>query len=660
MKSIPFYFNNMKISKKLLLSHSLILFSFLVISIYVIFALQKQDFDSLRINVAGRQRMLLQKMTKQAYLDIIRSRTNALQNLKTDFSKENIKSTINLFHNSFDVLLNGGTVSIGGEQASIPKLDNPQIQESMDTVYRSWLAFRENMLNFLNTENSEALEYVATQNEKLISDVDSIVLDMQRFSEEKLSRIYYWILIGIAFSIFVFILALFISRSIVKSLNRFQKFFFQGAKGDLTSEYPLPEVNCSKEMGCSEEECSDFGKDAVLCFIDVGSYAPDFGKEVQCPKIKSGTYESCKVCKVYKYIAKNEINATGAWYNKFVRNLRESIANLKQKNREMVQAGENLAANSHQSASSVQEISVSTRSVVQNILTQKEMVNSSYGNLKQMLNDIEETNSLTGKTNERIDDASSAIEQMAANISSTTRMTQKGDHAAENLAQASTEGNEAIESLIESIHSVAKNADQIVEMIQLIMDISEQTNLLAMNAAIEAAHAGEYGKGFAVVAEEIRKLADRSSSSAKEIQSVVKNIDSSIKENMKNSEKTQKSYEVLKNNIEKVKQITHEIASSMAEQESANQSVLDFINLIKESGKSIREKTARETQWGKEIDESLNNLVRISEEISTAMEEEKNALQEAAASSEEISHISNELKDIAKTIEEDFSKFQTV
>jgi methyl-accepting chemotaxis protein len=277
-----------------------------------------------------------------------------------------------------------------------------------------------------------------------------------------------------------------------------------------------------------------------------------------------------------------------------------------------------------------------------------------------MLNDIEETNSLTGKTNERIDDASSAIEQMAANISSTTRMTQKGDHAAENLAQASTEGNEAIESLIESIHSVAKNADQIVEMIQLIMDISEQTNLLAMNAAIEAAHAGEYGKGFAVVAEEIRKLADRSSSSAKEIQSVVKNIDSSIKENMKNSEKTQKSYEVLKNNIEKVKQITHEIASSMAEQESANQSVLDFINLIKESGKSIREKTARETQWGKEIDESLNNLVRISEEISTAMEEEKNALQEAAASSEEISHISNELKDIAKTIEEDFSKFQTV
>ena len=189
-------------------------------------------------------------------------------------------------------------------------------------------------------------------------------------------------------------------------------------------------------------------------------------------------------------------------------------------------------------------------------------------------------------------------------------MAKRGDTGAEKLIQASAEGNQAMSVLTESIQEVSKNSSQIVEMVQLIMDISEQTNLLAMNAAIEAAHAGEYGKGFAVVAEEIRKLADKSSRSARDIQAVVKQIHEGMEQNRQRGEKTIENFKVLKVKVEKSSRVNHDIASASGEQKQANQSILRTVTALKDLGRLIAQKHGRIPKC-KKMEEVFASLVRL-------------------------------------------------
>jgi len=266
---------------------------------------------------------------------------------------------------------------------------------------------------------------------------------------------------------------------------------------------------------------------------------------------------------------------------------------------------------------------------------------------------------LTEKVEAQIQQSSSSIEEMAANINSTAELATEADSSSEQLARISEEGNEAMRVLAGSIKDVSENSNKIVEMVQLIMDISEQTNLLAMNAAIEAAHAGEYGKGFAVVAEEIRKLADRSAQGAKEIQGVVKEISQSIQGNLQQAEKTGRNFSLLKQNIDKLRHVNHEISSGMEEQKDANEAILGALIQLKEVGEQIAERSKREKKEGEGVAGSLKELNILSQEIAVAMEEQKTALEEAAHSAEHITEISNGLKEIAQGIAEDFGRFKT-
>jgi len=356
---------------------------------------------------------------------------------------------------------------------------------------------------------------------------------------------------------------------------------------------------------------------------------------------------------------KDEIGQAAHYFNLFLEKLRNMILDLKGQTSKLLLTASDLAANSHETAASVQEITASTKSVVLNINKEKEMAQRSNLYLQGILEGMTAMAKLSEETNHKVSQASSAIEQMSSNIASSASMSRRGDDSSQKLAGASEEGTRAMNILKTSIEEVSKNSSQIVEMVQLIMDISEQTNLLAMNAAIEAAHAGDYGKGFAVVAEEIRKLADKSASGAKEIRNVVKDISSNINKNLDLANKSNESFLILKRHINELKQINHEIAASLEEQKLANKSILDSITGIQTLGAGVSNRAQEESQRAKQILRELENLGIISQEISTAMEEEEIALQDSSLASEHISNISNELKEIAGNIEKDFKKFKT-
>ncbi|PKL15407.1 MAG: hypothetical protein CVV50_00285 [Spirochaetae bacterium HGW-Spirochaetae-6] len=356
---------------------------------------------------------------------------------------------------------------------------------------------------------------------------------------------------------------------------------------------------------------------------------------------------------------RDEMGEISQSFDGFLEKIKRMIRDLKLNIVGMKEAADDLSSTSTQSAAGVQEISASIRSVVDNTGLEKQKLDESTQRVNRILTGIDAIYDLTEKVEAQIQQSSSSIEEMAANINSTAELATEADSSSEQLARISEEGNEAMRVLAGSIKDVSENSNKIVEMVQLIMDISEQTNLLAMNAAIEAAHAGEYGKGFAVVAEEIRKLADRSAQGAKEIQGVVKEISQSIQGNLQQAEKTGRNFSLLKQNIDKLRHVNHEISSGMEEQKDANEAILGALIQLKEVGEQIAERSKREKKEGEGVAGSLKELNILSQEIAVAMEEQKTALEEAAHSAEHITEISNGLKEIAQGIAEDFGRFKT-
>lgn len=357
--------------------------------------------------------------------------------------------------------------------------------------------------------------------------------------------------------------------------------------------------------------------------------------------------------------SKDEIRDLAEYFNKFIGKLKTMVETLKKQSENLSGASSELAANSEQTAASVQEITASSNAVLQNVNREKEMIQKSTQEIIQILTEMGNIDRMTDEMKDQITQSSSAIEEMAANIASVADMASKTKASSESLLSSSDKGNSAIHSLSQSIEDVSKDSDKIVEMVQLILDIAEQTNLLAMNAAIEAAHAGEYGKGFAVVAEEIRKLADKSGKSAKEIQAVVHNISESIHNNQKLSAMTKESFDYFKKEVLKVNQANNEIAVSMEEQKIANQAVLKSTNQLNTLSVKIVGDLKNQVGKGQNIKNALAALNTTSEEIAIAMGEQKSGLDEAASSAEHISNIALKLKEVADKIEADFNKFKT-
>ncbi|WP_461252397.1 methyl-accepting chemotaxis protein, partial [Treponema sp. R8-4-B8] len=141
--------------------------------------------------------------------------------------------------------------------------------------------------------------------------------------------------------------------------------------------------------------------------------------------------------------------------------------------------------------------------------------------------------------------ASTAIEEMVANISSVTNTLVSNTANVNTLKEASEVGRGGLQEVATDIQEIARESEGLLEINSVMENIASQTNLLSMNAAIEAAHAGEAGKGFAVVADEIRKLAESSSDQSKTIGTVLKKIAESIKQITSSTENVLARFEAI-------------------------------------------------------------------------------------------------------------------
>jgi len=223
------------------------------------------------------------------------------------------------------------------------------------------------------------------------------------------------------------------------------------------------------------------------------------------------------------------------------------------------------------------------------------------------------------KQSSNVSRASSAIEEMAANIQSVTGTLAGNAANVKNLKEASEVGRGGLQEVSTDIQEIARESEGLLEINSVMQNIASQTNLLSMNAAIEAAHAGEAGKGFAVVADEIRKLAESSSEQSKTIGTVLKKIKGSIDKITQSTTNVLTKFEAIDTSVRIVSEQEEHIRQAMDEQGIGSRQIVEGITEVNEITHQVRDGSHEMLDGSTEVIRESKDLDNATKEIATGM-----------------------------------------
>ena len=320
--------------------------------------------------------------------------------------------------------------------------------------------------------------------------------------------------------------------------------------------------------------------------------------------------------------------------------IRNLIVNIKNKAAELSSLGMELSTNMNNTAAATHEISSNVDSIKAQVLSQSASVTETNATMEQITANINKVSGHVEHQTESVAQSSSAIEEMIANIQSVTNTLMNNVKNVNELIESSDVGRTGMQEVASDIKEIARESEGLLEINSVMQNIASQTNLLSMNAAIEAAHAGEAGKGFAVVADEIRKLAENSGKQSKTISTVLKKIKSSIDKIIVSTDNVLKKFEAIDSGVKLVADQEQNIRNAMEEQSQGSKQILEAIGNVNDITRLVKTGSEEMLEGSKEVVHESRNLEKVTQELTGSMNE-------MAAGTDHINSAVNRVNDLS-------------
>ncbi len=322
----------------------------------------------------------------------------------------------------------------------------------------------------------------------------------------------------------------------------------------------------------------------------------------------------------------DEIGEISFYFNETIEKIQNTLKVAASSSNSVNELGNSLVRNVNDEQKTVNQIKGLIEGLHDEINNQNDGITGTAASVENISDTIARLDDAIVKQTENISTSSSAIEQMIANIDSVTSILMKNQTLMNQMEAKSNDVKTSISHSTELTGQISNESNSLLEASSIIENIANQTNLLAMNAAIEAAHAGESGKGFAVVADEIRKLAEESETQSKNITSVLNEFKLKIEQIAQESVKTEndfmKSFEL----TTAVREQENVIMNAMKEQSAGGAQVIKAVEDISVSTTSVRDGSTQIRSGSQKILDQMNNLKIISNSIASDIQNISNGV----------------------------------
>ena len=362
--------------------------------------------------------------------------------------------------------------------------------------------------------------------------------------------------------------------------------------------------------------------------------------------------------KVIHVKSNNEIGDLTRSFNLTLEKIKNLVITIKNQAAALFAVGSELSVNMSETATAVNEIDATIYSLKERIIKLSRGIAESDQDLENIAGTIEKLSIHVDSQESGVNQSSDAVKDIIVNIDSVTETLGMNMESVNNLADASEIGKTGLQEVSMDIQEIARESEGLLEINSVMENIASQTNLLSMNAAIEAAHAGEAGKGFAVVADEIRKLAESSGEQSKTISGVLKKIKDSIDKITRSTAGVLDKFEVIDLGVKTVSDQVGNIRNAMGEQNVKGRQIMKAISSLTDITHIVKSGASEMAGSSKKIIHQSENLKIASLEISNGISEIAVGIDQINTTVSRVNSISEENKKDIDILTEEVARFK--
>ena len=380
------------------------------------------------------------------------------------------------------------------------------------------------------------------------------------------------------------------------------------------------------------------------------------------------------------------LQEAGQAFSDMTQRLGTAVSQVASSANSVTAASSQLADAAVQAGQATSQIAATVQQVARGTSQQTEAITKTAGSMEQMKRAIDGVAQGAQEQGSAVTRAATVTSQLSTTIQQVTGNAEAVSRDSAAAATAARDGARKVEDTVQGmttikakvgasamkVQEMSERSDQIGVIVETIDDIASQTNLLALNAAIEAARAGEHGKGFAVVADEVRKLAERSSTATKEIGGLIRGIQSTVSEAMRAMDeggqeveqgmrKAAEAGQALENILAAAEAVRQQAEAARQAAERMGSLSTEMVNATDTVSAVVEENTAATEEMAAgagSVMQSIENIASVSEENSAAVEEVSASAEEMSAQVEEVTASAQSLADMATGLREVVAQFK--